>query len=192
MSSPAGFGQFPEFARGFLVRPELHQRAQLFNPPPHSTMSTAHTPGPWKLPLPVPTHFRNGVLYAFSADQIRADRIKVWELAMRTAQEGREPVARVELMQTGGNAGLATRIVEIDDPLRERLRPGALLYASTPPKSDEARDALISIGGQLASVAFNLAQRAGHALTGDDVAMLDKLRKQWDATLAAQQKGGAV
>lgn len=39
-----------------------------------------------------------------------------------------EPVARVELMQTGGNAGLATRIVEIDDPLRERLRPGDVLY----------------------------------------------------------------
>ena len=39
-----------------------------------------------------------------------------------------EPVARVELMTTGGNAGLATRIVEIDDPLRERLRPGNLLY----------------------------------------------------------------
>ena len=44
------------------------------------------------LPLPVPTHFRNGVLYAFSADQIRADREMVWELAMRKAQEGREPV----------------------------------------------------------------------------------------------------
>lgn len=39
-----------------------------------------------------------------------------------------EPVARVELMQTGGNAGLATRSVEIDDPLRERLRPGDVLY----------------------------------------------------------------
>ena len=89
------------------------------------------------LPLPEPTHFRNGVLYAFSADQIRADRIKVWELAMRKAQEGREPVARVELMQTGGNVGLATRIVEIDDPLRERLRPGTELYTSPPPKSDE-------------------------------------------------------
>ena len=40
------------------------------------------------LPLPVPTHFRNGALYAFSADQIRADREMVWELAMRKAQEG--------------------------------------------------------------------------------------------------------
>lgn len=88
------------------------------------------------LPLPAPTHFRNGVLYAFSADQIRADRIKVWELAMRKAQEGREPVARVELMQTGGNVGLATRIVEIDDPLRERLRPGTKLYTSPPPTAE--------------------------------------------------------
>lgn len=44
-----------------------------------------------------------------------------------------EPVARVELMQTGGNAGLATRIVEIDDPLRERLRPGDSLFAQPAP-----------------------------------------------------------
>lgn len=39
-----------------------------------------------------------------------------------------EPVAKVELMKTGGNAGLATRIVEIDNPLWERLRPGQILY----------------------------------------------------------------
>ena len=44
-----------------------------------------------------------------------------------------EPAAKVELMTTGGNAGLATRIVEIDDHLRERLRPGQLLY-TTPPQ----------------------------------------------------------
>lgn len=37
------------------------------------------------------------------------------------------------------------------------------------------------IGAQLANVAFNLAQRPGHALTSDDVALLDKLRRQWDA-----------
>ena len=43
-----------------------------------------------------------------------------------------EPVAKVELMTTGGNVGLATRIVEIDDHLRERLRPGQLLYNSPP------------------------------------------------------------
>ncbi len=47
-----------------------------------------------------------------------------------------EPVAKVELMMTGGNAGLATRIVEIDDHLRERLRPGQLLYTSPPQHPD--------------------------------------------------------
>ena len=51
-----------------------------------------------------------------------------------------EPVAKVELMTTGGNAGLATRIVEIEDHLRERLRPGQLLYTAPPqrpPLTDE-------------------------------------------------------
>lgn len=51
-----------------------------------------------------------------------------------------EPVAKVELMTTGENAGLATRIVEIDDHLRERLRPGQLLYTAPPqrqPLTDE-------------------------------------------------------
>ena len=127
------------------------------------------------LPLPEPTHFRNGVLYAFSADQIRADRIKVWELAMRKAQEGREPVARVELMQTGGNVGLATRIVEIDDPLRERLRPGTELYTSPPPKSDEARDA------------WTLDQIADACVSAE---ISDSKFESLLLALAAQQKGG--
>lgn len=57
-----------------------------------------------------------------------------------------EPVAKVELMTTGGNAGLATRILEIDDHLRERLRPGQLLYTAPqpqrPPLTDEELDRL--------------------------------------------------
>lgn len=63
----------------------------------------------------------------------------LFKLAIGAAQQSAtpepvgEPVARVELMQTGGNAGLATRIVEIDDPLRERLRPGDLLFARPAP-----------------------------------------------------------
>jgi hypothetical protein len=48
-----------------------------------------------------------------------------------------QPVAKVELMTTGGNAGLATRIVEIDDHLRDRLRPGQLLYAAPPQRPAE-------------------------------------------------------
>ena len=50
--------------------------------------------------------------------------------AQATPEPVGEPVARVELMQTGGNTGLATRTVEIDDPLRERLRPGDMLAAA--------------------------------------------------------------
>lgn len=48
-----------------------------------------------------------------------------------------EPVAKVELMTTGGNAGLATRIVEIDDHLREHLRPGQLLYTAPPQRKEK-------------------------------------------------------
>lgn len=36
------------------------------------------------------------------------------------------------------------------------------------------------VGSELANFAFNLAQKAGHALTSDDVAMLDSLRRKWD------------
>ncbi len=39
-----------------------------------------------------------------------------------------EPRARVELIKTGGNAGLSTRIIELDIATRERLLPGDLLY----------------------------------------------------------------
>jgi hypothetical protein len=38
-------------------------------------------------------------------------------------------------------------------------------------------------GTLLANVAFNFAQKAGHTLTSDDCAMLDKLRKEWDRAL---------
>ena len=64
-----------------------------------------------------------------------------WKLVMRFAEleaaltqqaEPVRPAAKVELMMTGGNAGLATRIVEIEDHLRERLRPGQLLYTAPP------------------------------------------------------------
>lgn len=66
----------------------------------------------------------------------------VLQAALRAAPEQQaEPVAKVELMMTGGNAGLSTRIVEIDDHLRERLRPGQLLYTA-PPQRDALLQAL--------------------------------------------------
>ena len=55
-----------------------------------------------------------------------------------------EPRARVELMKTGGNAGLSTRIIELDIATRERLRPGDLLYTHPAPGVPDAvvRDAI--------------------------------------------------
>ena len=108
---------------------------------------TTQTPIPTldALPLPVPTHFRNGVLYAFSADQIRADRIKVWELAMRKALEGREPVAwRIHPHDYGvGSAGVyaVTQLSQQKDAWLKKGWAPEPLYTSPPPKSDEARDA---------------------------------------------------
>lgn len=49
-----------------------------------------------------------------------------------------EPRARVELMKTGGNAGLSTRIIELDIATRERLRPGDLLYTHPAPGVPDA------------------------------------------------------
>jgi hypothetical protein len=39
---------------------------------------------------------------------------------------------------------------------------------------------LTNIGAQMANVMFNLAQRPGEPLTSNDVAIMDKLRKEWD------------
>ena len=46
-------------------------------------------------------------------------------------------------------------------------------------------DTLRDIGAQMANVMSNLAQRPGDALTGDHVATMDSLRKQWDAAVRA-------
>ena len=53
-------------------------------------------------------------------------------------------------------------------------------------RADE-REKLRSAGSQLANVAFNLAQKTGHVVTADDAAMLDKLRRQWDAAIRASR-----
>lgn len=66
-------------------------------------------------------------------------------LTAALASQPAEPVAVVRLMERGGNAGLATVIHEIDDPLRERLQPGTKLYAAPQPArvplTDEQIDA---------------------------------------------------
>ena len=85
------------------------------------------------LPLPVPTHFRNGVLYAFSADQIRAARREGYELAMRKAQEGRGPVVLPDgffdaLSDLLGDSNMAERVHRLITSWCD---------TSPPPKSDE-------------------------------------------------------
>ena len=79
-----------------------------------------------------------GLLSHGKTDKALARRISDFAFHLRTAPQptkpaepGQEPVAKVKLMTTGGNAGLATRIVEIDDHLRDRLRPGQLLYTAS-------------------------------------------------------------
>ena len=47
-------------------------------------------------------------------------------------------------------------------------------------------DTLRHIGAQMANVMFNLEQRPGEALTGEVVATMGSLRKQWDAALASR------
>ena len=75
--------------------------------------------------------------------QVCAATAEGWRVDAALAELVQEPVAKVELMTAGGNAGLATRIVEIDDHLRERLRPGQMLYTAPPqrkPLTEEAID----------------------------------------------------
>lgn len=50
---------------------------------------------------------------------------------------------------------------------------------------DAAIQRVRAAGAMLANAAYNLAQKPGHALTSDDVALLDKLRREWDAALKA-------
>ena len=84
------------------------------------------------------------------AEEVTGQRFGGFIAAAALSEQGAgEAVARVELMETGGNAGIATRIVEIDDPLRERLRAGDLLYtspqAAQPARVVDERDAALNL-----------------------------------------------
>ena len=138
------------------------------------------------LPLPVPTHFRNGVLYAFSADQIRADREMVWELAMRKAQEGRGPVVLPDgffdaLSDLLGDSNMAERVHRLITSWCD---------TSPPPKSDEARDALLAARDYVQQ-ALNEHDRmyCRHPATESDRKLIVDDLARVDAALAAQQKG---
>ena len=142
------------------------------------------------LPLPVPTHFRNGVLYAFSADQIRAARREGYELAMRKAQEGRGPVVLPDgffdaLSDLLGDSNMAERVHRLITSWCD---------TSPPPKSDEARDAERWHMADLINRESNLhpdSRKHQVALSAYRDAFKSGLDfcAAIDAALAAQQKG---
>ena len=146
------------------------------------------------LPLPVPTHFRNGVLYAFSADQIRAARREGYELAMRKAQEGREPVAW-RVRRSDGEHELffheptAKQRAECFVP-HSSAEP---LFTSPPLLGDEARDAeryrmLRDFDSGKTELA--ICRWSEHGWVGEWV-IEHEPDAAIDAALVAQQKGGA-
>lgn len=71
--------------------------------------------------------FREGGLQK-AIKAVDALRTAIQQAEAKTDEPVGEPRARVELMKTGGNVGLSTRIIELDIATRERLRPGDLLY----------------------------------------------------------------
>lgn len=94
-----------------------------------------------------------------AADCKQANAIEALRSAL--AEPETEPAAKVELMTTGGNAGLATRIVEIYDHLRERLRPGQLLYTTPParqPLTDKEMRHLWSLYGYKSALCMRFAR----------------------------------
>lgn len=98
--------------------------------------------------------------------------------ALRTAlqqaesEPAGEPRARVELIKTGGNAGLSTRIIELDIATRERLRPGDLLYTHPAPgvPDDVVRDAISTVREQYRGT--DLGKAAEGICDAIDAAML--------------------
>lgn len=53
-------------------------------------------------------------------------------------------------------------------------------------------DELRRIGNQMANVMYQLAQRPGDALTPQVAAVMDDLRKQWDAAIGGAQSAARV
>lgn len=90
----------------------------------------------------------------------------------------KQPVAKVDLMTTGGNAGLATRIVEIDDHLRERLRPGQLLYTAPPTEKTT---------GNLVHIKLNIMRTALENIAGIRP-IVDNLLSDKDIALTALER----
>ncbi len=101
-----------------------------------------------------------------------------------------EPRAIVKYLETGGNAGIATRIVEKDDPALERLRAGDGLFTAEQMRT--YAQAVVAAGCKAARQTFAVtkglpaaakyAKMHGHAVT-------EEWCRGWDAAVLAAQKG---
>lgn len=132
------------------------------------------------LPLPEPTYHEG--MYVFTEFDIYAARREGYELAMRKALEGREPVARLTRDQIDS---IMTQHYPLDSLLRENVDAfeacvrdiEKALFSSPPPKSDEARDA------------WTLDQIADACVSAE---ISDSKFESLSLALATQQKGGAA
>jgi hypothetical protein len=71
------------------------------------------------------------------------------DLREALAQPQQEPVAEVQVKMTGGNAGIATIIREIYDPLRWPLKPGDKLYTAPPARKPLTKEEITAISKQV-------------------------------------------
>ena len=111
-------------------------------------------------------HYRSGEDY-----QPTPASAAITALRAALVEPVQEPVAKVELMTTGGNAGLATRIVEIDDHLRDRLRPGQLLYTAPPQRKPLTETEMYAVEEE-ATKSFRLSQQG---VRGQQITYWDSL-----------------
>lgn len=110
--------------------------------------------------------------------------------ATEKASAEHEPVFWYRPRSDGGYEGPIHN--DAIEDVRKRSGSWIPLYAAPVSQpAPAASDKTVAIGAQLANVAFNWANRVGHTLTGDDVALLDSLRKKWDAALSDRKPAPA-
>ena len=127
--------------------------------------------------------------YDTDIEYVRADVVsEIVAAELRKAQEGREPVGEVVIRTYQAALGpveLATAT------LFTALPDGTKLYTSPPPKSSDARDALLAARDYVQQ-ALNEHDRmyCRHPATESDRKLIVDDLARVDAALAAQQKGG--
>jgi hypothetical protein len=103
--------------------------------------------------------------------------------ALRAALRSVNAVA----IERGDKYGACDQVDNDGQPYQSQWFADLLQKSATPAAQDggQGQAERERIGGLMANVMFNLAQRIGQHLTSDDCATMDKLRKQWDAARSA-------